>query len=129
MISYWGVDHGDEVSKGAEEKWKMGRGSLERQGFHAKNKAPAGRMAAAANRGFRQENAHSKRRIATGAATGAGLGLLAAGPVGALPGAVYGAGAGTAYSLYRGMKGQNQAFRNQLGNELKRGTVKYRKNS
>ena len=130
MISYWGIDHGGEVSKGAEEKWHMGR-SLEKQGYHSKDKKPTGRMTAAANRGARKELDQGGRRIRRGLAIGAATGAVLAGrgrrAYGAGFGGAAGAGAGTGYAVYRGMKGQNDAFRQQLGRELQSGNVKYRK--
>lgn len=130
MISFWGVDHGDEVSKGAEENWRMGR-SLEKQGYQSKDKRAVGRMTAAANRGARTEMNQAGKRIRRGLLTGATAGAVLAGrgrrAYGAGAGAVPGVLGGAGYASYKNMKGQNDAFRHQLGREIQSGAVKYRK--
>ena len=140
MISYWGIDHGDVVSKGSRKKydkgspardWRMGS-SLEAQGMRGTPGAVRN-MTSAANKAARKQIDRGPAVVAGGAAAGAGTGALVGrklgGSAGTLPGAAVGTlagvNAGVIGNTVAAFKGQNNAFRAQLDREYKRGRVKY----
>ena len=129
MHSYWGIDHGTEISKAASDNWRYLRGSIEEQGFKPKNKRSTySTLTRAANKGYRDDAKKNPRRLLVGTASGVALGGIATrSPLGALGGAAIGSTAAMGYGLTKSGKSQNNAFRGALQREIDAGRVTYRK--
>lgn len=116
MISYWGIDHGDEISKADQySPWK----SYKSQGIRFKTREDA-----AKGQKMYVRNYYSKataKRTAAHVGTGAAIGGTAGALLGRSAGAAgLGAATGGSVGLYSGAVGSANAARVKTYNEAKK---------